>query len=225
MASFPDGIPWVLQAAGPVLTVDAGPLQARISQVTGHIQLAGPDLAGPDLAGAAGVNVIDLSPARRSSRRRARCCSAPWFRPRPTPAGSPSSRRSAAPRSRPTSRSLTTGCCAMRFVDWGSLHPLQTAIAGPSTRPGHFFRFGEKFDALDQAGHVVEDADLRRPRHQARPLLQGDAVVHQHPRIRLSPGFLGGEQLRHAGQERRGRFVVTNRFTDLALQPGIRARP
>src|SRR5208282_4665678 len=57
MASFPDGVPWVLQAAGPALTVDAGPLQARITQATGHIQLA-----GPDLSGAAGTNVVDLSP-------------------------------------------------------------------------------------------------------------------------------------------------------------------
>lgn len=57
MAGFPDGVPWVLQAAGPALTVDAAPLQARISQTTGHIQLA-----GPDLSGTAGANVVDLSP-------------------------------------------------------------------------------------------------------------------------------------------------------------------
>ena len=60
MAGFPDGVQWVLQATGPMLTVDAGPLQARISQTTSQIQLA-----GPDLLGAAGRNAVDL--ARRRS--------------------------------------------------------------------------------------------------------------------------------------------------------------
>ena len=41
-------------------------------------------------------------------------------------------------------------------------------------------------------------------------------MVHQHPRLRLPPGLLGGEQLRHrAGAA--GRFVVTNRFPSLRI--------
>ena len=57
VAGFPDGVPWVLQAVGPAVTIDAAPLQARISQTTGHIQLV-----GPDLSRTAGANVVDLSP-------------------------------------------------------------------------------------------------------------------------------------------------------------------
>ncbi len=69
MAGFPDGIPWVLQAAGPVLTLDSGPLQARISQATGHLQLAGPDLSGTRYSGrAAGfIKVAIEHPGRTST--------------------------------------------------------------------------------------------------------------------------------------------------------------
>jgi hypothetical protein len=43
---FPHGIPWSFQPSGAFLSFNAGPLQARIFQGTGHIALVGPDLAG-----------------------------------------------------------------------------------------------------------------------------------------------------------------------------------
>ena len=50
MAEFPDGVAWTLQASGAALTFTADGLEARISEDTGHLQLAGPDLAGTPLA-------------------------------------------------------------------------------------------------------------------------------------------------------------------------------
>ena len=47
---FPQDVNWALQAAGPFISFDAGSLQARIYQNSGHIELAGPNLAGAPLA-------------------------------------------------------------------------------------------------------------------------------------------------------------------------------
>src|ERR1700730_655942 len=54
---FPQDVHWQLQPAGPFLSFDAGPLQARIYQTSGHIELA-----GPDLAGAAHAVVVRVAP-------------------------------------------------------------------------------------------------------------------------------------------------------------------
>ena len=129
------------------LTLNAGPLQARISQVTGHIQLAGPDLSGAALA-----NVVDVSPPASSGGRAAALLGA-VLSSKPIGSGLAVQQSiRATPRS---SRSLMTACCAMRSWNCG-FQPQQTAIAGSSTAQEHFFGFGEKFDALDQAGPVVE---------------------------------------------------------------------
>jgi alpha-D-xyloside xylohydrolase len=46
----------------------------------------------------------------------------------------------------------------MRYeiVDWNGAAPGQTSIASPSDANEHFYGFGEKFNFLDQAGHVVD---------------------------------------------------------------------
>jgi hypothetical protein len=62
VAGFPDGVPWSLVPSGPTLTLSAGPLEARVFESTGHIQLAGPDLAGAVLA-----NVMILASYRPGS--------------------------------------------------------------------------------------------------------------------------------------------------------------
>ena len=54
---FPQGIAWSFQPTGAFLSFDAGPLQARIFQDSGHIESAGPDLAGTPAA-----NVVQYAP-------------------------------------------------------------------------------------------------------------------------------------------------------------------
>ena len=208
MAGFPDGVPWVLQAVGPAVTIDAAPLQARISQTTGHIQLV-----GPDLSRTAGANVVNLSPPAVLTPNGpvlfgAVISSTPW------PMGCPSGRPPATPRSRRISPSPAKACCVTRSSDWGSLQPLQTAIAGPSTAQEHFFGFGEKFNALDQANNVVGMLTFDDP-----------GTKHDHS-YKVAPWFIStrgyGFHLDSSAEssfDRRagaaGRFVVTNRFPTL----------
>ncbi len=210
MASFPDGVPWVLQAAGPALTVDAGPLQARISQTTGHIQLA-----GPDLSGTAGANVIDLSPPAVLTPNGPVLFGAVISS---TPVANGLSVRQAVGDAQ-IEANLTfasEGVLRYEVVDWGSLQPLQTAIAGPTSAQEHFFGFGEKFDALDQAGNVVDMLTFDDP-----------GTKHDHS-YKVAPWFIStrgyGFHLDSSAETsfdmRAGaadRFVVTNRFPTLRI--------
>ena len=210
MAGFPDGVPWVLQAAGPALTVDAAPLQARISQTTGHIQLA-----GPDLSGTAGANVVDLSPPAVLTPNGPVLFGAVISS---TPVANGLSVRQAVGDAQ-IEANLTfadEGVLRYEVVDWGSLQPLQTAIAGPTSAQEHFFGFGEKFDALDQAGNVVDMLTFDDP---------GTKNDHSY---KVAPWFIStrgyGFHLDSSAESsfdmRAGaadRFVVTNRFPTLRI--------
>src|SRR5712692_1458540 len=55
--SFPQDVQWSLTPSGPFLAFDAGSLQGRIYQDTGHIEIAGPDLAGNPKA-----NLVHFAP-------------------------------------------------------------------------------------------------------------------------------------------------------------------
>ena len=206
MAGFPDGVPWVLQAVGPVLAVDAGPLQARISQATGHIQLA-----GPDLSGAASANVVDLSPPAVLTPDGPLLFGAVVSS---TPIADGLSVRQAVGDAQIQAQLTFVHDGVLRYevVDWGSLRPLQTAIAGPSTAREHFFGFGEKFDALDQVGNVVEMLTFDDP-----------GTKHDHS-YKVAPWFIStrgyGFHLDSSAESsfdmrtgEAGRFVVLNRFS------------
>ncbi|HEX2822076.1 MAG TPA: hypothetical protein VHO07_18175, partial [Streptosporangiaceae bacterium] len=210
MAGFPDGVPWALQAAGPVLTVDAAPLQARISRTTGHIQLA-----GPDLSGTAEANVVDLSPPAVLTPNGPVLFGAVISS---TPVANGLSVRQAVGDAQ-IEANLTfaaEGVLRYEVVDWGSLQPLQTAIAGPTSAQEHFFGFGEKFDALDQAGNVVDMLTFDDP-----------GTKHDHS-YKVAPWFIStrgyGFHLDSSAESsfdmRAGaadRFVVTNRFPTLRI--------
>jgi len=208
MAGFPDGVPWVLQAADPVLTVDSGPLQARISQATGHIQLA-----GPDLSGTAGGNVVDLSPPAVLTPNGPLLFGSVLSS---TPAAGGLAVRQAVGNAQIEADFTFTqdGVLHYEVTDWGSLQPLQTAIAGPTTAQEHFYGFGEKFDSLDQAGNVVEMLTFDDP-----------GTKHDHS-YKVAPWFIStrgyGFHLDSSAESsfdmRAGaadRFVITNRFSTL----------
>ena len=208
MAGFPAGVPWVLQAADPVLTVDSGPLQARISQATGHIQLS-----GPDLSGTAGGNVVDLSPPAVLTPNGPLLFGAVLSS---TPvAGGLSVRQAVGDTQIEADFTFAQdGVLHYEVTDWGSLQPLQTAIAGPTTAQEHFYGFGEKFDSLDQAGNVVEMLTFDDP-----------GTKHDHS-YKVAPWFIStrgyGFHLDSSAESsfdmRAGaadRYVVTNRFSAL----------
>jgi alpha-D-xyloside xylohydrolase len=210
VAGFPDGVPWVLQAAGPALTVDAAPFQARISQTTGHIQLA-----GPDLSGTAGANVVDLSPPAVLTPNGPVLFGAVVSS---TPVANGLSVRQAVGDAQIEASLTFAGEGVLRYevVDWGSLQPLQTAMAGPTSAQEHFFGLGEKFNALDQAGNVVD-------------MLTFDDPGTKHDRsYKVAPWFIStrgyGFHLDSSAESsfdmRAGaadRFVVTNRFPTLRI--------
>ena len=208
MAGFPDDIPWVLQAGGPVLTLDSGPLQARITQATGHLQLAGPDLSGTPAAG-----IVDLSPPAVLTPEGPLLFGAVLSA---TPAVGGLFVRQAVGQAQIGAQLSFAhdGVLQYEVVDWGSLQPQQTAIAGPSTAQEHFFGFGEKFDALDQTGNVVEMLTFDDP-----------GTKHDHS-YKVAPWFVStrgyGLHLDSSAEcsfdmraSAADRFVVTNRFSTL----------
>ncbi len=55
------------------------------------------------------------------------------------------------------------GVMRSEVVDWGGLKPDQTSVSAASDGNEHFFGFGEKFSALDQAGNVVDILTFDNP--------------------------------------------------------------
>ena len=208
MAGFPDGIPWVLQAAGPVLTLDSGPLQARISQATSHLQLA-----GPDLSGTLSANIIDLSPPAVLTPEGPLLFGAVLSS---TPVANGLSVRQAVGQAQIGAQLSFAHDGVLRYevVDWGSLQPQPTAIAGPSAAQEHFFGFGEKFDALDQAGNVIEMLTFDDPgtKHGHSYKVASWFVSTRGYGFHLDSSAECSFDMRASAADR---FVVTNRFSSL----------
>jgi alpha-D-xyloside xylohydrolase len=210
MATFPDGVPWALRATDPVLTVDAGPLQARISRTSGHIQLAGPDLAGTPSA-----NVVVLTPPAVLTQNGPVMIGGVASA---TPIADGLDLEQAAGDAQISARLsfVHDGVLRYEVLDWGGLQPQQTAIAGPIAGGEHFYGFGEKFDSLDQAGKRVDVLTFDDP-----------GTKHDHS-YKVAPWFVStrgygfqldstAESTFDLGAGAPGRFVVGNQFGTLAL--------
>src|SRR5438874_12373062 len=120
--AFPDGVPWAFQPAGPVLTFDSGPLQARVARDSGTLELAGPDLAGTPHA-----NVIRLAaPAVLTSNGAlvfGRVVSS-----QVVPNGLAFAQAVGTAQVQVTLTFVHEGVLRYEVVDWGTLKPLQTAV-------------------------------------------------------------------------------------------------
>src|SRR5207245_456985 len=55
------------------------------------------------------------------------------------------------------------GVMRYEVTDWQNVAPAATAVAGPSDDHEHFYGFGKKFDALDQAGKQVRTLTFDDP--------------------------------------------------------------
>jgi alpha-D-xyloside xylohydrolase len=210
MAEFPDGIGWPLPPSQPVLSVDAGPLQARISQTTSHIQLVGPDLAGSPAA-----NTIVLAPPAVLT------ASGPEvfggvISSSPIPGGLALKQAVGGGEVDAQLVFAHDGVLRYEVLDWGAITPLQTAVAGPIAADEHFYGFGEKFDSLDQRGKLVQTLTFDDP-----------GTKHDHS-YKVAPWFLSSrgygfhldssaESSFDMGTKAAGRFVVTNAFSTLRI--------
>lgn len=208
MANFPDGVNWPLAPVGPVLTFDAGPLQARVWQGSGHI-----GLAGPDLSGTPGANIVQFTPpavlTSTGSLVLGKVLSSA-----PVDSGLLLRQELGASQVRVRLTFAHEGVLRYEVVDWGPIVPVQTAVAAPSTAEEHFFGFGEKFNALDQAGKRVDMLTFDDP-----------GTKHDHS-YKVAPWFMStrgyGFHLDSSAESsfdmRAGtpdRIVIANRFATL----------
>ena len=182
-----------------ILSFQSGSLEAQIDQDTGRITLTGPDRTGAPQA-----TVIAFEPPvvtiGGSTPTIGRVTSS-------TPLASGFELMQDVGGASVTAQLTFPVDSVMRYevVDWNGLKPDAVSVAAASDAKEHFYGFGEKFNALDQAGKVVRHPDVRQPGQQGRPVLQGRALVHQHPRLWIPPRLDRAQHLRHA----RGRRATT----------------
>ena len=154
---FPQDVHWALQPTGPFLSFDGGPLQARIYQNSGHIELAGPNLAGASLA-----EVVRIAPPTVQINNNAVSLGA-VISSHTLPDGLELKQHLGA-------ATITTrltfphdGVLRYEVTDFAGVIPSAIAIASPSGADEHFYGFGEKFATFDQAGKNVHILTFDEP--------------------------------------------------------------
>lgn len=134
---------------GDFLTIDSGPLQARIHKATGHLELAGPDRGGapqstvitfmPATAAVSG-NIVTIERVISSSA---------------ISGGLEILQQFGGGQVRTRLTFIFPFVMRYEVIDWNGQAPDQTSISAVSSGNEHFYGFGEKFNTLDQSGHVV----------------------------------------------------------------------
>jgi alpha-D-xyloside xylohydrolase len=154
---FSYAVRYPLEPKGPFLSFDAGPYQARIFQDTGHLAIAGPDLAGTPQA-----TVVTLAPPVIESGDRllqfGRVLSSAVRAD-----GLEVIQQLGAGQIRAELTFPMEGVMRYEVVDWSGLAPDLVSMSAPSNGEEHFYGFGEKFNALDQAGKVVDILTFDNP--------------------------------------------------------------
>jgi alpha-D-xyloside xylohydrolase len=154
---FTFAIRFPLAASGVFLSFDSGPHQARIFRDSGHVAIAGPDLAGNPHA-----HVITFAPpvitlADRTFNIGRVLSSTPL-------ANGLEIAQALGPRQiRAQLTFPAEGIMRYEVVDWKGAVPDQTAISSASDGNEHFYGFGEKFNALDQAHNIVNILTFDNP--------------------------------------------------------------
>jgi alpha-D-xyloside xylohydrolase len=195
--------------SGSFLAFDSGALQARIFRDTGHVEIAGSNLAGAPHA----VVVTFALMFTQSSGQNGilgRVLSSATL-----PNGleveqdlddTPIRARLTFPHE---------GVMRYEVIDWGGLEPNRTTITAIADSDEHFYGFGEKFNAFDQAGKEVRILTVDHP---------GDKGDHSY---KVAPWFVStrgyGFHLDSSAESRfdmstTGHYTVTNFFRTLAFQ-------
>jgi alpha-D-xyloside xylohydrolase len=147
--SFPDDVVWSFAPSGPFVSFSAGALSGRIYENDGHIEIAGPSLAGDALA-----NLIRFAPPAIHTAQ-GTFAIGPLVSSRVIDGGLELTQQLGQGRVVARLTSPHEGVIRYEVVEWNGVVPLATAIASLSNDQEHFYGFGEKFDALDQAGNKV----------------------------------------------------------------------
>jgi alpha-D-xyloside xylohydrolase len=205
---FPQDVNFQLDPAGPFLSIDAGPLEGRIYQNSGHIEIAGPDLNGN-----AHANRVHFAPPAVHTAQGSFNIGAVTSSTA-TAAGLELKQKAGAAVVTATLTFPHDGVMRYEVTDWGGIGPLATALAAPSDNQEHFYGFGEKFEAFDQAGNKVHILTFDEP-----------GVKKEHA-YKVSPWFVStrgyGLHLDSSAESffdmRSGahdRYIVTNLFPSL----------
>jgi alpha-D-xyloside xylohydrolase len=195
--------------SGDALTHDLGSVQARLFKETGHIEIAGPDLAGAAHAVTVTCAVLAAQESGQSGilgRVISSMAVPDGWEVEQDLDGTPVRARLTFPHE-----------AVMRYevVDWGGQAPASTTIAVRTDPNEHFYGFGEKFNAFDQAGKVVHIL----PFDQAGD--KGDRSYKAVPWVASTRGY--GFHLDSSADSRfdlgdTARYTVTQDGQSLALQ-------
>lgn len=198
----------VAQPSGPFDSFEAGSIEGRIYRNTGHIEVAGSDLTGNPKA-----NLIRFAPPAvqtdHGSLSIGEVTSIATIRD-----GLQLTQKLGGAVIIARFTSFHEGVVRYEVVDWGGVAPLATAIASPSDASEHFYGFGEKFDAFDQAGKSVRILTFDDP---------GNKKDHSY---KVSPWFIStrgyglhldssAESLFDMRAAAHDRYVVANQFPSL----------
>jgi alpha-D-xyloside xylohydrolase len=154
---FTFAVRFPLQASGPFVSFNSGAFQGRVSQNSGHVAVAGPDLAGNPLA-----NVVVLAPAVIESGGR-EFQIGPVVSSTSLANGIELVQKLGAHQVRTQLTFPSLGVMRYEVVDWGGLVPDKVSLSSASNAQEHFYGFGERFNQLDQAGKVVDILTFDNP--------------------------------------------------------------
>jgi alpha-D-xyloside xylohydrolase len=206
--AFPQDVQWSLQPSGPFDFFEAGAIEGRIYRNTGHIEVAGSDLAGNPKA-----NLIHFAPpAVQTDHGALSIGEAISIAAIPDGLRLTQKLGGAVITARITSSH--EGVIRYEVVDWGGVAALATAIAAPSDGGEHFYGFGEKFDAFDQAEKSVRIVTFDEPGNK------------KDRSYKVSPWFIStrgyglhldssAESVFDMRAAAHDRYVITNRFPSL----------
>jgi alpha-D-xyloside xylohydrolase len=193
-----------------VLSLKSGLLELGVSEDTGGIALAGPDRSGAPLA-----TVVTFEPPVATiggnERTIGRVVSST-----PLPNGFELVQDAGGINVTAHVTFPADGVLRYKVVNWNGLKPDQTSVAAAADGDEHFYGFGEKFNALDQAKHKVEVLTFDNPGNK------GDRSYKVAPWFISTRGY--GFHLESTARSTfdmgtaAGRYVVTNFFRTLAFQ-------
>jgi alpha-D-xyloside xylohydrolase len=137
----------------PPVTLDShsGAFQAQVFPDTGRIALAGPDLSGSPLA-----NVVTLEPIEVRLATQTVPIGRVIGAPRTTANSLEVDQDLGGAKATARVTFPADGVMRYEVIAWGGPTPRSASISAKSDPSESFFGFGERFNALDQAGRLVE---------------------------------------------------------------------
>jgi alpha-D-xyloside xylohydrolase len=146
-----------LKAEGSFVSFSSGIYQGRVSENSGHIQMAGPNLQGE-----AAKNVVTLAPPIVVIQDRSFCVG------RVISSNELENGLEVVQQTGPhqTRAKLTfpfDGVMRYEVVDWEGHAPSSVKISSASNNEEHFYGLGEKFNSLDQTGKIIDILTFDNP--------------------------------------------------------------